>query len=107
MIFWNGLFPFIFTNQQEKKTTAKGENSNSNATKIYSTITFVRGTLNVEKILTDACNVRNEISRANAQAEQEAKSRFGVRRWRSGASDVRSNFRWPVRRRCVRLLGSC
>ncbi len=78
MIFWNGLFPFLFTNQQEKKTTGKGENSNSNATKIYSTITFVRGTLNVEKILTDACSVRNEISWANAQAEQEAKSRFVI-----------------------------
>ena len=78
MIFWNGMFPFIFANQQEKKTTGKNENQNSNATKIYSTITFVRGTLDVEKILTEACAVRNEMSWANAKAEQEAKSRFVI-----------------------------
>jgi hypothetical protein len=78
LILWNGLFPFVFTNQQEKKTSGKTENSNSNATKIYSTLTFVRGTLNVEKVLTEACTARNEMSWANEQAEQEAKSRFVI-----------------------------
>jgi hypothetical protein len=76
LILWNGLFPFIFTNQQEKKT-GKNEN-NSNATKIYSTLTFVRGTLNVEKILMEACAHRNEMSWANEKEEKEAKSRFVI-----------------------------
>ena len=78
LILWNGLFPFLFSNQQEKKTTGKNENSNSNATKIYSTLTFVRGTLNVEKVLREACSARNEMSWANEQAEQEAKFRFVI-----------------------------
>ena len=78
LILWSGLVPFIFSNQQEKKTNGKGDNSNSNATKIYSTLTFVRGTLNVEKILKDACSTRNEISWANEQATEEAKSRFVI-----------------------------
>ena len=78
LILWNRLFPFVFTNQQEKKTSGKTENSNSNATKIYSTLTFVRGTLDVERILKEACAARNEMSWANEQAEQEAKSRFVI-----------------------------
>ncbi len=80
LILWNGMFPFLFTNQQEKKTTGKNEssNSNNNATKIYSTLTFVRGTVDVEKLLTEACTVRNEMSWANEQAEEAAKSRFVI-----------------------------
>ena len=78
LILWNGLFPFLFSNQQEKKTTGKSENSNSNATKIYSTLTFVRGTVNVEQVLREACAARNEMSWANEQAEQEAKFRFVI-----------------------------
>ncbi len=79
LILWNGLFPFVFSNQQEKKTSGKNESGgNSNATKIYSTLTFVRGTLNVERVLTDACTARNEMSWANEQAEKEAKSRFVI-----------------------------
>jgi hypothetical protein len=76
LILWNRLVPFIFTNQQEKKTT--GKNENSNATKVYSTLTFIRGTLNVEKMLKEACSVRNEISWANEEASEEAKSRFVI-----------------------------
>ena len=96
LILWNGLFPFIFTNQQEKKTSGKNENSNSNATKIYSTLTFIRGTLNVEKILKEACAARNEISWANEQATEQAKSRFVIhhvpkRHDRDGDNDSDSN----------------
>lgn len=79
LILWNGLVPFIFTNQQEKKSTGKNENSgSSNATKIYSTLTFVRGTLDVEQVLTAACAARNEMSWANEKEEQEAKGRFVI-----------------------------
>ena len=80
LILWNGLFPFVFTNQQEKKTAGKNDNGNSssNATKIYSTLTFVRGTLDVERMLTAACTARNEMSWANEKEEQEAKSRFVI-----------------------------
>ena len=79
LIFWNGLFPFFFSNQQEKKTTGKGnENVQSNATKVYSTLTFVRGTINIERVLTEACNDRNAISWATEDEEQEQKLRFVI-----------------------------
>ena len=79
LIFWNGLFPFLFTNQQEKKAGGKeNAGSNNNAMRVYSTLTFVRGTLDVEQILTAACAARNEMSWANEKAEEEAKSRFVI-----------------------------
>ncbi len=79
LIFWNKLFPIMFTNQQEKKTTGKsGEQSNNNATKIYSTLLYIRGTCDVEKILREACDQRNAISWANEHEEQVAKTRFVI-----------------------------
>jgi len=78
LILWNGWFPFLFSNQQEQKTTGKDTAANSNATKIYSTITFMRGTIEIEKILSDACNVRNRISWANEEQEEAAKARFVI-----------------------------
>jgi hypothetical protein len=78
IIFWNWIFPFFFSNQQEQKTTGKNENHNSNATKVYSTLTFLRGTLNVEKILTEACADRNAISWANEEEQKDAKLRFVI-----------------------------
>lgn len=79
LILWNGWVPFLFTNQQEKKTPAKGENSgSSDKVKVYSTVTFVRGTVDVEGILKDACDFRNQMSWAAEDAEQEAKTRFVI-----------------------------
>src|SRR5207247_630290 len=48
IIFWNRCFPFLFANAVEKKSKAGGQNTNSghtssDAAKVYSTITFVRG----------------------------------------------------------------
>jgi hypothetical protein len=80
LILWNGWFPFLFSNQQEKKTPAKvtEQSHYSTATKIYSSLTFVRGTLDVEAILSEACEVRNQISWAAEDAEEEAKTRFVI-----------------------------
>jgi ATPase family associated with various cellular activities (AAA) len=78
LILWNGWFPFLYSNQQEAKSTTKQDNHNSNATKVYSTLTFIRGTLNVEKILQESCDVRNSISWAAEEAEQKSKTRFVI-----------------------------
>ncbi len=79
LVLWNGWFPFLYANQQEAKTATKGEGTgHSNATKVYSTITFVRGTLDVEKIMTEACAVRNEMSWAAEDADEESKTRFVI-----------------------------
>lgn len=80
LILWNGWFPFFFANQQEKKP-AKGHEGGSDGhsgTKIYSTITFLRGTLDVETILREACAVRNQMSWAAEEVEEQAKSRFVI-----------------------------
>src|SRR5262245_26985157 len=52
MVFWDGWRPFIFSNEQEKKpkgTNTKGREGGgeSTATKIFSTITFLRGTIDI------------------------------------------------------------
>ncbi len=80
LILWNGWFPFLYSNQQEKKTSGKaGEPSHStDRVKVYSTLTFVRGTLDVEAIFREACAVRNQISWAAEDAEQESKTRFVI-----------------------------
>src|SRR5438874_7416375 len=61
MVIWNGWLPFYYNNAVESKARqSKGNNNssgnNEDATKIYSTITFLRGSLNVEKLLLDACS---------------------------------------------------
>jgi len=81
LVFWKWLFPLVFTNQQEKKTGGKGgegSNHNNSATKVYSTLMFVRGTVDVEEILKLACDKRNEISWAAEDAENESKTRFVI-----------------------------
>lgn len=82
IIFWNRCFPFFFANAVETK--AKGASGNgssgggSDATKVYSTVTFVRGTLDVERILREACATRNRLSWSVADAEEAAKTRFRI-----------------------------
>ncbi|HEX4590686.1 MAG TPA: AAA family ATPase [Gemmataceae bacterium] len=83
IIFWNGPFPFLFANAQEKKSKAGQPNAphyqhQAEAAKVYSTITFIRGTLDVEHILRDACDKRNQLSWTAADAEEATKSRFRI-----------------------------
>jgi hypothetical protein len=79
LILWDGWVPFLFTNTQESKAPSKGESSSSSdKVKVYSTLTFVRGTVDVEGILKDACQTRNQMSWAAEDAEQEAKTRFVI-----------------------------
>jgi hypothetical protein len=82
MIFWNGWWPFLYSNEVERKARANAgknnENSNSEASKVYSTITFLRGTLDVEEILRHACDRVNRAAWTAATAEEEAKSRFVI-----------------------------
>lgn len=79
LILWNGWVPFLFSNQQERKTTGKDdEPRGSDRVKVYSTITCVRGTLNVEAVLREACTARNQISWAAEDAEEAGKRRFVI-----------------------------
>src|SRR5262249_38008061 len=82
MVFWNGWFPFFFANEQEKKSKGGGQNGSSNpsseATKVFSTLTFLRGTLDVEDLRRKACDARNTLSWSVSDAEEAAKTRFCI-----------------------------
>ncbi|MBY0521955.1 MAG: AAA family ATPase [Gemmataceae bacterium] len=84
VVFWNGWRPFVFTNQQENKkpnTTPSnpwGYGEESSALKIYSTITFLRGTVNVEAIVRDACAERNQSTWTVSEDDEKAKNRFFI-----------------------------
>src|SRR5262245_10963513 len=82
VVFWDGWRPFIFSNAQEKKPKSTANNrtegGESSATKVYSTLTFLRGTIDMEQILRDACDRSNKLSWAVSSAEEEAKNRFVI-----------------------------
>ena len=81
LILWNGWFPFLFSNSVESKAaSSKGNNEghSSGATKVYSTITFVRGTLDVEAIVRQACAARNAVSWATEDEQAATKNRFCI-----------------------------
>lgn len=82
LILWNGWFPFLFSNQVENKAATgknNGESSSSSGSmKIYSTVIFVRGTVNMEAILKEACDARNNMSWANEDQQAAIKNRFCI-----------------------------
>jgi hypothetical protein len=81
LVFWNGWFPFIYTNQMEAKHAAagnKGGDTPSGVSKVYSTVTFIRGTLNVEEIIKNACAARNNLSWSVEDEQAAKKNRFSI-----------------------------
>ncbi len=81
LIFWNGWMPFLYANEIERKAKSSSTNKNQDsdsATKIYSTITFLRGTLDVEAILRAACADSDRLSWSVTTAQEEAKNRFVI-----------------------------
>ena len=83
LILWNGWFPFLFSNQVEAKAAsgkAQSSDSSSGGTKVYSTITFVRGTLDVEAVVREACAARNAIAWATEEEQTTTRNRFCIHR---------------------------
>jgi hypothetical protein len=81
VVFWNGWWPFLFTNALEnkaKRTRGSPEGGTGEATKVYSTVTFLRGALDLETILREACKTRNLLSWAIEGAQQQAQNRFVI-----------------------------
>src|SRR5829696_5877049 len=81
MIFWTGWIPFFYGNAVEAKARASKGNQtggSEDATKIFSTITFLRCSLNVEKLLLDACAAANQLTWETTTTEEKAKSRFVI-----------------------------
>ncbi len=83
MVFWNGWRPFIFSNAVEKKAAStksnRGEHTeDSEATRILSTLTFLRGTLDFEAVLRSACASIDRLSQAAELAFEEKRNRFVI-----------------------------
>ncbi len=81
LIFWNRWWPFVFTNAQESRARhgrGNSEDNEASATKVYSTLSFLRGTLNVEDLLKKACAASNQRSWTVADSQEKAKSRFVI-----------------------------
>ncbi|QEL15060.1 ATP-binding protein [Limnoglobus roseus] len=82
LVFWNGWVPFIYTNQMEAKHASNGNKGGgdtpSGVSKVYSTVTFIRGTLNVEEIIKSACMARNNLSWSVEDEEAKKKNRFSI-----------------------------
>lgn len=80
LILWNGWFPFLFTNQVENKAASGkgGSDSSTAGMKIHSTLIFIRGTINVEQLLRDACTARNNVSWAVEDQQTITKNRFCI-----------------------------
>jgi len=84
LIFWNGWFPFFFSNQLERKASSTRAGSAANGSdmpgvaKIHSSLTFLRGTLDVEQLLRNACAARNHISWSVEQEQESKKNRFVI-----------------------------
>jgi hypothetical protein len=82
VVFWNGWRPFLFSNAQEGKPRhgqpQNAESGNAGPMKVFSTLTFLRGTLNVEELLRNACAESNSLSWEVGAAEEKAKNRFVI-----------------------------
>jgi hypothetical protein len=81
ILFWDGWRPFFFSNAQEKaarKPGMTGEGSESTATRIHSTLTFLRGTIDVEAILRGACERCNKLTWAVTTEQELAKNRYVI-----------------------------
>jgi hypothetical protein len=81
VVFWNGWVPFVYTNAVEKKAqNSKGnrEGAGGEGSKIYSTLTFLRGSFDVEGALRHACEGSNRLSWTVEGQQEKAKSRFVI-----------------------------
>lgn len=81
LVFWRGLVPFWFSNLAENKArngkNQDGSGGESSATKVFSTVTFLRGTLDIEGILKASCDASNQLSWTVESVEKQA-SRFVI-----------------------------
>jgi len=84
VVFWNGWWPFVFTNSQERRSPRGGQQSQGGGessggpVKIFSTVTYLRGTLNFEALLKKACDESNQLTWEVDSAEEKAKNRFVI-----------------------------
>lgn len=81
LVFWCGLMPFWYGNPNEKRARAGRTETTSGdeaaGTKVYATLTFLRGTIDIEDLVRKACAESNEHA-WTVDAEEVAKNRFVI-----------------------------
>lgn len=87
VVFWNGWWPFVFTNSVENKARAGHQGGSERqtaygggdeASRVFSTLTYLRGTLDVEKILREACGNSNRMAWTVEGEQERGKNRFVI-----------------------------
>jgi hypothetical protein len=80
MVLWNGWFPFLFCNELEARARHAKPNQDmvEAGTKVWSKITWIRGTLDVEALLRKACEQSNRLAWSVATAEEQTRNRFVI-----------------------------
>jgi DNA polymerase III delta prime subunit len=82
LILWNGWLPFVFSQAAKadpsKSPTSGYGNSPSNNV-AFTTLTFIRGMLDVEKIIQEAIDERNKLNWSNEQLTKDEQKRFYVK----------------------------
>lgn len=84
LIFWNGWLPFVFSQSnksQPSAPTSPGYPTSSGQEKAaqYITLTFIRGTLDAEKIVYEATEERNQLNWSNEQLTKQSQQRFYIK----------------------------
>lgn len=85
MIFWHGWVPFLFTvqGQAEAAPTSGGSppgsrTESSNESKAISCLTFIRGTVDVDRLIGNACKAVNERTWKTYRAVLNQETRFDI-----------------------------
>jgi hypothetical protein len=77
IVFWEGWWPFVFCNAIENKG-GNGNGQPQETTKVFSTITSIRWTIDVEAILVRACAGLNEQTWTANDTSEKARNRFAI-----------------------------
>jgi ATPase family associated with various cellular activities (AAA) len=79
IIFWNGWLPFLYSGGPRPNQGNQNNNNNTPQERVVCTLTSIRGTLNVEKLLREACAQRNASTWDVDYAHDQRQRRFFIR----------------------------
>ena len=81
VVFWSGWFPFLYAAgaRPAQATPANNAAPPGSQERVFCTITSIRGTLDVEKLLRDACDARNAAAWDVDYAHRQRQRRFFIR----------------------------
>jgi hypothetical protein len=81
IVFWNGWFPFIYAAGARQAQNQTGNNQASPGTqeRVFCSVTAFRGTLDVEKLIREACDARNSVAWDVDYSHRQRQRRFFIR----------------------------